>query len=162
MSADAPIRRADSTDAAALAELRWEFRSRLGRADEPRVDFLARCQAWMSAELEAGRWQCWVIDQDGPQGCIWVHLLAKIPNPVIEPERHAYVSNLYLRDHLRGSGQGRRLFLTAQDWLRTQEVDTVLLWPSARSRSLYESCGYRPSDGILALELGGHDLSGQA
>src|SRR4051812_38155081 len=93
------IRRADTTDARAMAELRWEFRAGRQPATEARDVFLKRCAAWMRSELQATTgWRAWVaVKGNGLVGQIWVHTILKIPNPAMETEKHAYVSNLYVK-----------------------------------------------------------------
>ena len=51
------IRAATPADARALAELRWEFRAGKTPPTEAHEAFVARCAAWMSAELERGAWR---------------------------------------------------------------------------------------------------------
>jgi GNAT superfamily N-acetyltransferase len=51
----------------------------------------------------------------------------------------------------RRGGIGGRLLETALAWCRAAGVDAVLLWPCARSRSLYERYGFGVRDDLLAL-----------
>ena len=46
---------------------------------------------------DSNAWHCWVID-DGKQllGHVCVQLFEKMPNPVSEPEAHAYLTNFYV------------------------------------------------------------------
>jgi GNAT superfamily N-acetyltransferase len=55
-------------------------------------------------------WHCWVID-DGKQllGHVCVQLCEKMPDPVNEPEAHAYLTNFYVVPEMRGRGLGRKL-----------------------------------------------------
>ena len=68
--------------------------------------FVARCRAWMAERLEdASPWLCWVAEADGyVLGCLWMQSIEKVPNPVDEPERHAYVTSVYVRPDRRGRG----------------------------------------------------------
>lgn len=145
------VRPATRADAPALARLRYEFRAALGPPVEPRERFVRRCTAWMRRRLAPGsRWRCWVAERDGAVvGSVWVQLVEKIPNPVRERERHAYLTSLYVRAAARG-GTGARLLAAALAWCRRRAVDTVVLWPTARSRSLYARHGFRPPRAILA------------
>ena len=132
------VRRATPDDAAALAELRWEFRAGREPAVEAHDAFIERCAAWMRHELEGVGWRAWAaIDDDGRiVGQVWMDLIQKVPNPVGERERHAYLSNLYVKPDARG-GAGTALLETALEWARGNEVDSVVLWPTQRSVSLY-------------------------
>ena len=96
-------------------------------------------------------------------GQLWLQPIEKIPNPVAEPERHAYISNFFLRPALRGQGAGSALFATAMAWSRANGVDAVILWPTPRSRPLYERHGFSAGGGVMEAVVGsGRDLSGMA
>jgi GNAT superfamily N-acetyltransferase len=143
------IRTAAPADARALADLRWEFRAGKTTPTETRDAFVARCADWMTAELQRGAWRAWVAEQDGRiVGQIWLQLLSKLPNPAEERESHAYISNLYVTPSARG-GVGTRLLRTAIDWACVNDVDRVVLWPTVRSRSMYQRHGFVENGGVL-------------
>ena len=145
------IRPAAPGDARALAELRWEFRSGKTAPTETHDAFVERCATWMTTELQRGLWRAWVADQDGRiVGQIWVQLLSKLPNPAEEREHHAYISNVYVTPSARG-GVGTRLLETAIDWAKANGVDRVVLWPTARSRTMYQRHGFVANGGVLEL-----------
>ena len=100
----------------------------------------------------SGAWRCWVID-DGKQllGHVCVQLFEKMPNPVNEPEAHAYLTNFYVVPELRGRGLGRKLLNKALTWCRAQGADAVILWATAESKSLYRRSGLREPADILEL-----------
>src|SRR6516225_10037333 len=112
------VRAAVASDAPTLAALRWAFRAGRAAAREDQSAFVARCADWMRRELQAaGRWRCWVATRDQgdpahPQsaiiGQVWLQILPKVPNPIGERDRHAYLSNLYVAPEARG-GVGSRL-----------------------------------------------------
>src|SRR5262249_11934863 len=124
------IRSAAASDAQALAELRWEFRIARAPATEDHDAFVARCAAWMRDELSSGaRWRAWLAVAEGAiVGQVWLQTIEKMPNPVRERERHAYVSNVFVRPASRG-GVGTRLLDAAVAWARANEMDRVILWP---------------------------------
>ena len=153
------IRLARSGDWRALAELRYRFRTETESATETKSRFLRRCTSWMRKRFRSrsSPWRCWVLD-DGKRllGHICVQLFEKIPNPVNEPELHAYVTNFYVIPEMRNQGLGKRLLNKALSWCRTQETDAVILWATAESKSLYRRCGLvEPAD---ILELRGDTL----
>ncbi len=145
------IRPAGSGDAEALARLRWEFRTDLGQPLETRDEFLRRCQRWMRERLPGPHgWRCWVAERQGEiVGTLWLQLIEKLPNPVAEAERHAYISSLYVRPELRGQGIGSALLSTALEACRELEVDAVILWPTEESRGLYERHGFAVRDDVM-------------
>ncbi len=154
MSLDrASVRAAAPRDAPALAEIRFRFRSELTAPAEPEDGFHARCAAWMAERLAGDpRWRCWVAD--GPAGIVgtlWLQVIDKIPNPVEEPEHHAYITNVYVLPELRNAGVGALLLEAALAWCRQESIDAVLLWPSERSRSFYARYGFGARDDLFAL-----------
>jgi GNAT superfamily N-acetyltransferase len=138
-------------DVPELARLRYEFRTALEAASEPEEAFVARCRRWMEERLAIPTgWRCWVTG-DGPvlRGTVWLHLLEKLPNPVGEAEWHAYVTNLFVQPSARGRGLGSALLEAALRECDGRGVDAVILWPTPRSRSLYERHGFAVRDDLL-------------
>jgi GNAT superfamily N-acetyltransferase len=146
------VRSATAGDAAALAELRWEFRAGRVTPIETRDAFIARCADWMRRELVSERsWRAWVAVADGRiVGQVWLDLLEKVPNPVGERERHGYVSNLYVRPDQRG-GVGTRLLRAAIQCAQLNGVDRIVLWPTGRSVTLYERAGFTFHGDVMEL-----------
>jgi GNAT superfamily N-acetyltransferase len=149
------IRPGSAADARALAALRWEFRSGRDPAVEAEGAFIDRCSVWMGRELEAGAWRAWVADEDGAiVGQIWMRIVEKVPNPVGERDRHAYVSNLFVRPAARG-GTGKRLLEAALEWAAQNGVDRVVLWPTPRSVALYQRHGFVRAGDVMEKKCGG-------
>lgn len=159
------VRSATPADAAALAELRWEFRAGRDEPVESRDAFVARCGEWMRRELTAGEpWRALVaVDRrrgGGPDavddvdeaivGQVWLHLLRKVPNPVGDREYHLYLSNLYIQPASRG-GAGTIVLQRAIEWARANGVDRIVLWPSDRSVSLYLRHGFTRDGEVMEL-----------
>jgi GNAT superfamily N-acetyltransferase len=136
-----------------LAGLRHDFRTRNVAGDEDRETFVTRCEEWMRERLaEGGLWRCWIAEQDGRAvGNIWLNLIEKIPNPAPETESHAYITNFYVLESVRGHGVGSRLLETVLEWCKEQRVHAAILWPSDRSRPLYERNGFAVRDDLLEL-----------
>src|SRR5262249_61238381 len=144
---DAPeiiIRLAGPTDAPSLARLRYEFRAGRDPAMEAEAGFVERCRAWMASRLTPeSHWRCWVVEEAGRLvGAVWLQLIEKIPNPGAEAETHGYISNLYVEPSRRGGGLGSMLMDTCLRFCEKEAVDAVILWPTQRSRSLYDRNGF--------------------
>jgi GNAT superfamily N-acetyltransferase len=144
------IRLAKLTDCRALAELRYRFRAEAEPATETKSQFLRRCTSWMRKRFRSSScpWRCWVLD-DGEQllGNVCVQLIEKVPNPVNEPELHAYVTNFYVVPEMRSRGLGKRLLNKALSWCRAWQTDAIILWATPGSKSLYRRCGLvEPTD----------------
>jgi GNAT superfamily N-acetyltransferase len=150
------VRTATITDAKALAELRWEFRSTQHPPGESHDSFVRRCAVWMRKELPSGSaWKAWVaVDTHVVVGQVWMQVVPKIPNPspIVESEQLAYLSNLYVKATSRG-GTGTRLLEAALDWCRANRIDRVVLWPSKRSVTLYLGHGFSHGGDVMELVL---------
>lgn len=145
------VRPAAATDADTLAKLRWEFRAGREAPAEDEAAFVTRCRDWMRHQLETGGWRAWIATREHRiVGQVWLHVLAKVPNPVGERDRHAYLSNLYVTPSERG-GAGTALLRTAIDWATANGVDRVVLWPSAGSVTLYERHGFTRQGEVMEL-----------
>ena len=147
------IRSANDSDAPVLANLRYALRSSMGRVTEPEDEFLKRCGEWMKDHLNTrSLWRCWVAERDQELiGCLWLQLVEKIPNPRSEPEHHAYLTNFFIQEFARGKGIGSRVLSTAIAWCEAHDVHAVILWPTERSRSLYERSGFAVRDDLMEL-----------
>lgn len=145
------IRPAIPADVEALVALRWDFRATLHGATESRNAFTARSSQWMRERLAADSgWRCWVAaDGDRLVGNLWVQLVEKIPNPNDDCERFGYVSSVYVDPAARRAGIGSRLLEAALAWCDAWPLDSVILWPSVKSRSLYERHGFREAATLM-------------
>jgi GNAT superfamily N-acetyltransferase len=150
------IRRANASDAAALARLRYAFRSGNRAVSEDESEFVERCRVWMEERLsEGGAWRCWVAERGRELvGAVWTQLVEKIPNPSPESERYAYVTNFYVREGERGRGAGSLLLSAALEWCRGADAHGVILWPTERSRPLYMRHGFAVREDLLELRIG--------
>jgi GNAT superfamily N-acetyltransferase len=154
IAGDSLVRRATTADVPVLATLRYEFRSRRKAPVESAADFLPRCIDWMRPRVaDATRWRVWVLEHEGAiAGNIWLEIVDKLPNPNAERELHAYVTNFFVRPELRNAGAGSRLLQSVLDECQRSDVDAVFLWPSDRSRPLYERHGFVLPSEMLVLE----------
>jgi GNAT superfamily N-acetyltransferase len=151
------VREATAADAPALARLRFTFRSEQHSVIESADEFVARCEPWMRDRLgRNGGWRAWLAERSdsGALGTLWLQIVEKLPNPGDEAELHAYITSVYVRPEARNTGVGSRLIDAALRTCHDLEVDTVFLWPSARSRALYARHGFTEPSDILSQRLG--------
>jgi GNAT superfamily N-acetyltransferase len=149
------IRIAQSSDAASLAQLRYSLRSISGKNVELELEFHKRCTSWMYDHLQQNNWRCFVAEEDDAIiGALWLQLIEKIPNPNSEAELYAYITNAFVKQSERNRGLGSRLLTEALTFCREQSVAAVILWPSKKSRTLYERRGFAVPSDLLELNLG--------
>jgi GNAT superfamily N-acetyltransferase len=151
---DVVIRTATASDAKLLARLRYELRSSFHEVLENEATFIERCTQWMQERLISdGPWKCWIAEQQQtPVGSIWVQLVEKIPNPVAESEHYVYLTNFYVREQYRGKGIGSMLLSEALAWSKDKNAQTIILWPTERSKGLYLRHGFSPGADLMRLE----------
>lgn len=150
------LRAARPEDYRVLAAMRYEFRAAMDEPDEGRDVFEARMLGWLEEHM-GPTWLAWLASEgEETIGVVFLHVVDKLPNPVPEPEQLGYVTSLYVRPDRRGAGVGAALLDAALDECRARGLDTVVLWPSARSRSLYERRGFQAPGLVMELPLVEH------
>jgi GNAT superfamily N-acetyltransferase len=77
----------------------------------------------------------------------------RMPRPGRPTGRWAYVANVWVHPDHRRRGVGRLLMDEVVSWCRIEQLDRVVLNPSAVSIPLYRSLGFRPADDLLRLDL---------
>lgn len=153
------LRRAGRSDARVMAMMRYAFRTELAAPAESEQQFVERATAWLADRLALGSWTGWLaLEREEPVGLVLMHLVEKVPNPVVEPESLGYVSSLYVRPRCRDRGIGDVLLRTAVDFCRDHGVDTVVLWPSPLSVSLYQRHGFRRQGDVMELRWAARSL----
>lgn len=151
------IRLATDGDAAELARLRFEFRAEVEPPTEDYEAYVTRATGWMASAIADGRWLCWVAeDARTIVGSLWLYRIQKIPNPNGHPEEHAYVSSFYVRAAVRNTGVGSMLLAEALAFCEARRVDSVVLWPTERSRPLYMRHGFRVPTTMLDRPVSAH------
>ena len=151
MEPQSHVRRAKASDAGALAVLRFAFRSSLATPVESQAEFVARCAIWMQSHLEDdAHWRGWIAEHSGAAvGTVWLQIIEKLPNPVVERELHAYVTNLFVLPEHRGNGVGGLLLSALLAACQSLDVDTIFLWPTPNSRTLYARHGFTVRDDVM-------------
>jgi ribosomal protein S18 acetylase RimI-like enzyme len=149
------IRLAKAADAVGLAHLRYAFRASEDPVTESESDFLRRCSPWMAQRLVPnGSWRCWLAEEAGELvGMLWLQTIEKLPNPVSEPETHGYITSFYVKPSHRGAGLGTRLMEDCIQACQHDGIDALILWPTPRSRHLYERYGFGVCEDLFERRL---------
>jgi len=150
------IRLATEADVAILSQMRFALRTKPENVETEKA-FLERCTEWMRNHLENDSWRCWIVEEDDAiMGALWLQLVEKIPNPTSESEFFAYITNVFVKEWARGKGLGSKLLSEAFAFCEQQKVETVILWPTEKSRPLYERHGFAVRSDVFELILGNH------
>jgi GNAT superfamily N-acetyltransferase len=140
-------------DADALALLRYALRSKPDDI-ETGSNFVERCRGWIIEHLQQELWHAWVLEEDDRIiGALWLQVIEKIPNPTAESELMAYITNVFVAEEKRGKGLGSRLLTEALEFCKRANIQTIILWPSEKSRTLYERHGFAVRQDLMELNL---------
>jgi ribosomal protein S18 acetylase RimI-like enzyme len=149
------IRVARHTDVDQLVELRRDstFEESAPSEGQTRPDYERDFHAFLDDALDSGRWHIWVAEADERiVAHVFVALVDKVPRPVCENRRIAYLTNVYTLPAFRGQGIGTELIRRAQRAAKEADVELMLVWPSAASIELYERQGFTASNEPLVWE----------
>jgi GNAT superfamily N-acetyltransferase len=149
-------RLAGEADLPALAQLRWDFRSKpeLPAGAMSEAEFLPGCLEFLRQSLASGRWAMWVAE-DGGQiiAQAFVQVVPKMPDLLHFERGFGYVTNVYTRPEYRNQGIGAQLMEHLQAWALERGLEFLILWPSKRAVPFYNRAGYQPAGRILELRL---------
>jgi GNAT superfamily N-acetyltransferase len=144
------IRAATPADAPELARLRYMFRSHHAPPSEPEAAFVTRAERWFATRLALPLWRGWVAcAAEAIVGHAFLQLIEKIPNPAVEAEQIGYITNVFVLPMYRGAGVGGQLLTALLAACPPERVDTLILWPTDRSRPLYLRAGFAPPITLL-------------
>ena len=114
----------------------------------------------MANALQQNNWRCWVAQRDETLvAALWLQLVEKIPNPTAEPEALGYITNFFVDESERGKGLGTRMLSEVLTWCREQHsakgrlLNSIVLWPTERSRHLYLRNGFDVPDDLFELKF---------
>lgn len=136
------IRAAGLPDIDQLVAMRREFTFEDEEASE-RPEYEDECRVFLAAAIERGDWQIWVAEINGRLvSHVYVALVDKVPRPIRERRRIAYLTNVYTRPQFRGRGIGSRVLEDAQAAAREADAELMVVWPSEESAAFYRRHGF--------------------
>lgn len=144
----------DPSDAGALAALRYEWRATQAEApiEVTGADFATRFVRWLREH--AASHLAWLATKDGaPIGIVFLALTERIPGPDRWLRRSGNLQSLYVTPAHRGAGIGAALCEQVIAEARRQQLDYLVVHPSARAFPLYRRLGFAVREGTLELDL---------
>lgn len=145
------VRRAEETDAPALARLRRLWTEEDGApAGEP--GFEERFATWLAGQRDLR--VSFVAELGGEViGMMHLAVFDRMPRPGRPDSRWGYLSNAFvLADH-RDDGVGAALLDAVVGYARERDCVRVVLSPSERSVSFYRRAGFGPATMLMARVL---------
>jgi GNAT superfamily N-acetyltransferase len=112
-----------------------------------RVGYEEDCRAFLADAITGGRWHIWVAESEGRiVSHAFVALVDKVPRPIRENARIAYLTNVYTRPEFRGRGIGAAVIRRAQEAAHEADVELMIVWPSDESAEFYKREGFVEPD----------------
>ena len=147
------IRLARPRDIDELVEMRsdFTFEGFEPAAATVRPGFEEDCRAFLADAIAGGRWHIWVAEIERRLvSHAFVALVDKVPRPIRENARIAYLTNVYTRPAFRGRGIGAAVVRRAQEAAQEVDVELMIVWPSDESVEFYEREGFeKPDDPLI-------------
>lgn len=150
------VRPAHDDDIEQLVEMRREFIFEPA-AGIARPGFDDECRTFLSETISSGGWHIWVAEIGGRiVSHAFVALIDKVPHPLRENTRIAYLTNVYTRPDFRGQGIAAQVIRRAQEAARKADVELVFVWPNDASFEFYKRVGFEEPNAplIWAAERG--------
>ena len=148
------IRLARHEDIQELVEMRrdFTFEDFESGAAITRPGYEDDCRTFLSDAITSGRWHIWLAEVGGRiVSHAFVALIEKVPRPVRQNARIAYLTNVYTRPDSRGQGIGAQIIRCAQESAREADVELIIVWPSDESIEFYKREGFEQPNEPLNL-----------
>ena len=139
---DPIIRCATAADVEQLVEMRSDFSFEdIDPGAVARQGYATDCRSFLESAIVRGNRQIWVEVDDQIVSHVFVALIDKVPRPVLENRKIAYLTNVYTRPSLRGKGIGSQLLKRTQTEAIDAGVELMIVWPSEESVPFYVRLG---------------------
>jgi GNAT superfamily N-acetyltransferase len=149
----ARVRRADAQDVAALAQLRWVWRT--SERDErglSQAEFETAFASWWARRRATHA--AFIAELDGnAAGMAWLAVFDRIPQPRRLERLAGNVQSVFVLEPFRNQGIGRALVEAVIAEARTRGVGYLIVHPSERAYPLYERLGFAETNRLLHLDL---------
>lgn len=147
-------RRATLEDTEALVQLRLQLFQETGdlREDRALLEAAEIARIYFQENLPTGRFLAWVAEADeqmiGTSGLIFFE-----KPPIIEPQREAYIMNMYTVPTWQRRGVASALLQDILRYVRTTSAKRIWLRTTEPGRRLYEKHGFVSTKDELQLSL---------
>lgn len=139
------IRLAQKEDVEQLIKMRWDFTIEYdkSKAEESYDDFRKIFNNFFDDALNSHQWFIWVaVENEKIVSHIYIELMQKVPRPSKTTHPFAYMTNVYTLPEYRNKGIGSNLLRSVNRWVKENEFEFVIVWPSEDSINYYNKNGY--------------------
>lgn len=139
------IRLAGSKDIDQLIKMRWDFTLEHtdSRVNQPYSEYEKEFRSFFKNALTSGQWFVWVVEEAGKiVSHIYIELIQKVPRPGRVTHPFVYMTNVYTVPEYRNMGVGSKLLNFINNWIKENEYEFVIVWPSNEAISYYQKNGY--------------------
>jgi GNAT superfamily N-acetyltransferase len=147
------VRRAGVDDSAALARLRWVWRTiERGEYGLSQADFETAFARWW-AERRSGH-VGFIAERGGDAvGMAWLAVFERVPQPRRVERLAGNMQSVFVLDEFRNRGIGRALVEAVIAEARSRGLGYLIVHPSERAYPLYERVGFAQTNRLLHLDL---------
>lgn len=138
-------RLAEEKDIEQLIRMRWDFTIEYdeSKKEESYHDFEKECQQFLKEALASDKWFIWIAEENGKIAShIYIELIQKVPRPGRITYPFAYMTNVYTVPEYRNTGIGSKVLSSINKWVKENNFEFVIVWPSNESINYYKKNGY--------------------
>jgi GNAT superfamily N-acetyltransferase len=149
----ATVRRAVVDDSAALARLRWVWRTaERGEHGLSQAEFETAFERWWAARRSA---HVGFIAERGDDavGMAWLAVFERVPQPRRLERLAGNLQSVFVLEEFRNHGIGKALVEAVIAEARSRALGYLIVHPSERAYPLYERLGFAQTNRLLHLDL---------
>lgn len=139
------IRYAEKKDIKQLIKMRWDFTIEYdeSKRNASYYSFEKECQIFLENAMNSSQWFIWVAEENEKViSHIYVELIQKVPRPGRVTHPFAYMTNVFTIPEYRNKGVGSKMLKTINKWMKENNYEFVIVWPSDESIHYYKKNGY--------------------
>lgn len=139
------IRYAEKKDIKQLIKMRWDFTIEYdeSKRNASYYSFEKECQIFLENAMNSCQWFIWVAEENEKViSHIYLELIQKVPRPGRVTHPFAYMTNVFTIPEYRNKGVGSKMLKTINKWMKENNYEFVIVWPSDESIHYYKKNGY--------------------
>lgn len=152
------IRLAEEKDFAQLAEMRWQHAAEddvtYGETNIVGVDKETFIEDFILFLKNTSTYKIFVMEEDGIIfSAMYAEVIRKVPTPKENEEYIAYLTKVYTLEEYRNKGIGTELLTYIKSYLRENNCELIIVWPSDNSVDWYLRNEFSSQNDVLVCGL---------